>query len=99
MRTLVDSATSMTRSVAPASRRMRAVCALLRGNPNGALQVSLGGIDATQVLGMSGGWRRTFTLAQAGVARVSVGYNLTQTEPRLRIRRAQPSPRDHRRDV
>ena len=47
------------------------------GHTGGALTVRLGGIDNTQVLGMSGGWRKTFTI-QGGPAQVKLTfrYNL-----------------------
>lgn len=49
------------------------------GFSGGGLKVTLGGINDTTVLGMSGGWRRTFTLPSAGQVTLSFRYKLTQT--------------------
>ena len=49
------------------------------GNPGAALQITLGGIDATTVTNMSGAWQTTFTLTQTALAIVTFDYNLTQT--------------------
>jgi glucose/arabinose dehydrogenase len=49
------------------------------GFSGGGLKVTLGGIDDTTVLGMSGGWRRSFTLSSAGPVTLSFRYKLTQT--------------------
>jgi hypothetical protein len=49
------------------------------GHPAGALQVSVGGINDTAVLNMSGGFRASFTLAGSAHVLVSFDYNLTQT--------------------
>ncbi len=48
------------------------------GFSGGGLQVTLGGIDATTVLGMSGGWQRSFTLTGPTEVTFSLKYNLTQ---------------------
>jgi hypothetical protein len=42
------------------------------------LLIDIGGIDNTRVLGMSGGWRQSFELAQQSVVTVSFEYRLTQ---------------------
>jgi hypothetical protein len=49
------------------------------GYSGGALRVSLGGIDNTKVLGMSGGWRRSFTLSAPGQIVLTFRYKLTQS--------------------
>ncbi len=49
------------------------------GFSGGGLRVLLGGIDAAQVLNMSGGWRATFTLGAPGDVTVTLRYRLTQT--------------------
>jgi hypothetical protein len=49
------------------------------GFSGGGLQVSLGGIDNLIVEGISGGWSRSFTLAQPGAVNISFWYNLTQS--------------------
>jgi hypothetical protein len=43
------------------------------------LQVSLGGIDGSIIVGMSGGWQGSFTSGGSGEVIVSFRYNLTQT--------------------
>ena len=48
------------------------------GNPGGSLRVLLSG-SSTPVLGVSGGWRRDFTLDEAATIRVVFDYNLTQS--------------------
>jgi hypothetical protein len=53
--------------------------AALAGRNGGGVTVALGGIDGTTVTGMSGGWRRTFTVAAPGAFLLSFRYNLTQT--------------------
>jgi hypothetical protein len=45
----------------------------------GNLQVALGGINNDDIIGMSGGWRRTFSLTTASSAAVTFSYNMTQT--------------------
>ena len=47
----------------------------------GALRVTLGGINDTDITHMSGGWRRTFTVGGTTTAGISVTfrYNMTQT--------------------
>jgi hypothetical protein len=45
---------------------------------SGALRVALGGVDDADVVGMSGGWRVTFNLAQAQAVTVRFTYKLTQ---------------------
>jgi hypothetical protein len=49
------------------------------GFSGGALQVSLGGIDNAVITNMSGGWSRTFNLAQAGRVQISLRLQVTQT--------------------
>jgi hypothetical protein len=49
------------------------------GFTGGALQVSLGGIDNAVVTNMSGGWSRSFTLAQATHLQLSLRFRVTQT--------------------
>jgi hypothetical protein len=41
--------------------------------------VSLGGVDETDILNMSGGWVRTFTLAAAASVQLSFGYTINMT--------------------
>ncbi len=49
------------------------------GFADGALNVRLENIDSAQIAnGMSGGWRKTFTLSGAADAILSLRYNLTQ---------------------
>jgi VCBS repeat-containing protein len=48
------------------------------GFTGGALRVVLGGINNTTITGMSGGWRRTFTLSAATALTLSFRYNLNQ---------------------
>jgi hypothetical protein len=48
------------------------------GFSGGALRVVLGGVNDTIVNGMSGGWRRTFTLSKASVVTLSFRYSLDQ---------------------
>jgi len=48
------------------------------GYDGGALRVQLGGINDLAILGMSGGWRQTFTLAEAGSLTLSFVYKLSQ---------------------
>lgn len=49
------------------------------GFTGGALQVLLGGVDNTAITnGMSGGWRRTFTLSAPANVTLSFRYNLNQ---------------------
>jgi glucose/arabinose dehydrogenase len=50
-----------------------------QGFSGGGLKVTLGGINDTTVLGMSGGWRRTFALSAATPAVLSFRYALTQS--------------------
>jgi hypothetical protein len=49
------------------------------GVTGGALRVLLGGVDATTVTNMSGGWRLDFTLAQEQPVAVSFRFKITQT--------------------
>jgi hypothetical protein len=49
------------------------------GFKGGALRVSLGGIDSTAILGMSGGWRTTFSLSAPTKVLLYVRGNLTQS--------------------
>ena len=48
------------------------------GFTGGALRVLLGGINNTAITGMSGGWRRTFTLSAAAQIVLSFRYSLDQ---------------------
>lgn len=48
------------------------------GFSGGALRVVLGGIDDAIVDRMSGGWRRSFSVAEARTATLSFRYRLTQ---------------------
>ena len=43
------------------------------------LRVNLGGIDRNAINGMSGGWRRSFSLTSAANVKLSFRYKLTQT--------------------
>lgn len=45
---------------------------------DGVLKVSLGGIDNATILGMSGGWQRTFTVSSGGEATLKLRFNLVQ---------------------
>ena len=45
---------------------------------NGQLRVVLGGLDNATIRGMSGGWRRTFTLSAPKAVTLSFDYQLTQ---------------------
>jgi Ca2+-binding RTX toxin-like protein len=49
------------------------------GFSGGALRVYLGGLDNVVVNGMSGGWERQITLAEAGEVSVSFRYQLTHS--------------------
>ena len=49
------------------------------GFKGGALQVKLGGINNASILGMSGGWKRSFTLNTSAEVLLSFRYKLTQT--------------------
>jgi hypothetical protein len=49
------------------------------GVSGGALRVLLGGVNSSTVTGMSGGWRRTFSLASATQVVLRFSYNLTQS--------------------
>ncbi len=49
------------------------------GFTGGALKVQIGGIDAADILGMSGGWSTNFNLASSADVSISVMYNLTQS--------------------
>jgi hypothetical protein len=51
----------------------------IAGNPGGALSVTLGGVDSTDVLGMSAAWQKTFNLAAPTNVTISFWYNLTQS--------------------
>ena len=48
------------------------------GFTGGALQVTLGGIDNADILGMSGGWQTSFTVSSPTEVVLSFRYNLTQ---------------------
>ncbi|NJN46329.1 MAG: hypothetical protein HC808_07455 [Candidatus Competibacteraceae bacterium] len=48
------------------------------GFSGGGLRVMLGGRDDADIFGMSGGWRRTFTLAAPQPVTVSLRYRLSQ---------------------
>ncbi|MDR4493425.1 MAG: M12 family metallo-peptidase [Nitrospirales bacterium] len=49
-----------------------------RGFSGGGLQIQLGGLNHSDIMGMSGGWRRTFTLEHAKNITLSFRYDLTQ---------------------
>nr|HML76570.1 hypothetical protein [Anaerohalosphaeraceae bacterium] len=49
------------------------------GYSGGALQINLGGINNTVILGMSGGWQTTFNLTEPTTVKLAFRYNLTQT--------------------
>jgi len=49
------------------------------GFSGGALGITLGGLDNSDVLNMSGGWRQSFTLSEATDVEVTFRYRLTQT--------------------
>jgi hypothetical protein len=49
------------------------------GFSGGALRVSLGGVNETDIIGMSGGWTISFTLPEAQEVGLSFRYRLTQT--------------------
>jgi hypothetical protein len=50
------------------------------GFSGGALRVRLGGVDDADITdGMSGGWRRTFTLTESAKITLTFRYNLIQT--------------------
>jgi len=51
------------------------------GYRSGALQVKLGGIDNSTILGMSGGWQKSFTLNSSTSVTLSLRYNLSQALP------------------
>jgi len=48
------------------------------GFTGGVLQVTLGGIDNADILGMSWGWQQNFTLSSSTEVSLSFCYNLTQ---------------------
>jgi hypothetical protein len=48
------------------------------GFSGGALRVRLGGENSNTINGISGGWRRTFTLSSARTVILSFRYNLDQ---------------------
>ncbi|GJL63082.1 MAG: hypothetical protein NPIRA04_17360 [Nitrospirales bacterium] len=50
-----------------------------QGFSGGALRVQLGGLNNANVLNMSGGWRRSFTLPADSEVTVTLRYQLTQT--------------------
>jgi hypothetical protein len=45
----------------------------------GALRVEMGDLDDDDIVGMSGGWERSFNLSASGEVTVSLRYKLTQT--------------------
>jgi hypothetical protein len=49
------------------------------GFSGGALRVSVGGVNSDTILGMSGGWQRSFTLATPGLVILSFRYQLSET--------------------
>ncbi len=49
-----------------------------QGFKGGGLQVRLGGVNNANILNMSGGWRRTFTLTSSRQLTISFRYRLTQ---------------------
>src|SRR6185503_14034971 len=57
------------------------VYAASEGFSGGGLKVTLGGLNNTVVLGMSGGWRRSFSMSSATAVHLSFRYRLTQTAP------------------
>ncbi|HUR19693.1 MAG TPA: Ig-like domain-containing protein, partial [Vicinamibacterales bacterium] len=48
------------------------------GFTGGALRVEVGGVDKKAITNMSGGWRRTFTLAAPAAVTLSFRYNMDQ---------------------
>jgi hypothetical protein len=48
------------------------------GFTGGAIRVTVGGVDDADILNMSGGFNRTFSLSQATALNLSLRYNLTQ---------------------
>ena len=48
-------------------------------NGTGTIEVVLGGLDDADILGMSGGWRKSFTLAAAASVTVTFRFNLLQS--------------------
>lgn len=46
----------------------------------GGLSVTLGGVDGNVISGISGGWRRSFSLAAAEELEIRLLYNLTETD-------------------
>jgi hypothetical protein len=46
------------------------------GCAGGRVLVVVGNVDGAKITGMSGGWRRNFTLSQSGTVRVSLKYRL-----------------------
>ena len=51
-----------------------------QGFTGGALEILLGGINDTDILNMSGGWRRFFRLTTAKPVTISLRYRLTQDQ-------------------
>jgi hypothetical protein len=49
------------------------------GFTGGAVNVNLGGMDEADIVGMSGGWRRSFTLPAAAQVTLSFRYNLAES--------------------
>jgi hypothetical protein len=49
------------------------------GFSGGALRVMVGGVNGSTIVNMSGGWRRSFTLASPSPVALSFRYNLTET--------------------
>lgn len=47
------------------------------GHDGGALRVELGNLDGAEIVGMSGGWRTNFDLANSAEIAISFYYNLT----------------------
>jgi hypothetical protein len=50
------------------------------GFTGGALRVTVGGINSSTILNMSGGWRRSFTLAVPTPVTLAFQYRLSQTD-------------------
>ncbi len=49
------------------------------GFTGGGLQITLGGLDGTEVLGMSGGWKDSFVVGAGSSVTLSFRYELTQS--------------------
>ncbi len=49
------------------------------GETGGGLQVTLGGVDNADILGMSGGWQTTINVTDTSTGTLTFRYNMTQT--------------------